>query len=247
MFRKKIAAGTKHAKHSIAWRGHEVTRIEAFSDAMFAFGITLLIVSLEVPNSYHELMHGMRMFIPFAICFTMVFMIWYAQNIFFRRYGLHDTTTVVLNGILMFVVLFFIYPLKFLFRGMFSGGFIIEDTRQVAHLFYIYSGGFMVIYLLFAAMYKNALSHREALNLTPSELFQTRSHMYGHLAVASVGLLSIIIATIDNGTRGWAGMIYFLIGPIMTIFYSKRHKKHRELFPKPVPVEQQPADDVAGE
>ena len=29
-------------------RGHEVKRIEAFSDAVFAFAVTLLIVSLEV-------------------------------------------------------------------------------------------------------------------------------------------------------------------------------------------------------
>lgn len=244
MFRKKLAAKTKPGKDDIAWRGHEVTRIEAFSDAMFAFGITLLIVSLEVPRSYHELMNGMLMFMPFAICFTIVFMIWYAQNIFFRRYGLHDTTTVVLNGILMFVVLFFIYPLKYLFRGMFSGGLVIENTRQIAYLFYIYSGGFMVIYLLFAAMYNNALRHREALNLTPSELFQTRSHLYGHLAIAGVGMLSIIIAYFDTGTNGWAGLIYFLIGPVMTVLYSKRHSRHRRLFPQTKPVIDEPADDI---
>lgn len=34
------------------FRGHEVRRIEAFSDAVFAFAVTLLIVSLEVPRSF---------------------------------------------------------------------------------------------------------------------------------------------------------------------------------------------------
>ena len=32
-------------------RHHEVTRIEGFSDAVFAFSLTLLVVSLEVPKS----------------------------------------------------------------------------------------------------------------------------------------------------------------------------------------------------
>ena len=37
-------------------RGHVVTRIEAFSDAVFAFAIALLIVALEVPKTYKALM-----------------------------------------------------------------------------------------------------------------------------------------------------------------------------------------------
>ena len=39
---------------------HDVTRIEAFSDAVFGFAITLLVVSLEVPNSFDELLQVMR-------------------------------------------------------------------------------------------------------------------------------------------------------------------------------------------
>src|SRR3954447_42746 len=97
------------------WRSHEITRVEGFSDAVFGFAVTLLIVSLEVPRTSTELLETMRGFGAFVITFMMLAGLWYAQFSFFRRYGLEDRTTVVLNLVLLFNVLFFVYPLKFLF------------------------------------------------------------------------------------------------------------------------------------
>ena len=83
----------------------EISRLEAFSDAVFAFALTLLVVSLEVPSSYAELMNTMRGFVPFACTFALVTWIWYEHNKFFRRYGLEDPFTVFINGTLLFLVL----------------------------------------------------------------------------------------------------------------------------------------------
>jgi hypothetical protein len=97
------------------WRGGEITRIEGFSDAVFAFAVTLLVVSLEVPKTFDELIGAMRGFVTFAICFALLTQVWYDQNRFFRRYGLQDVYTIFLNLLLMFTVLFYVYPLKFMF------------------------------------------------------------------------------------------------------------------------------------
>ena len=93
----------------------EVSRIEGFSDAVFAFAVTLLVVSLEVPHTFDELWAAMRQFFAFAICFALLFQVWWRHFNFFRRYGLEDAPTIVLTGILLFVVLFYVYPLKFVF------------------------------------------------------------------------------------------------------------------------------------
>jgi len=62
-------------------------------------------------SGLHEIVRG---FVPFAICFTMLLTLWYAHYVFFRRYALHDQFTILLNSCLLFVVLFYVYPLKFL-------------------------------------------------------------------------------------------------------------------------------------
>ena len=87
-------------------RRHGISRLEAFSDAVFAFALTLLVVALEVPKSYDELMELVGGFLSFACCFSVLVWVWYEHNLFFRRYGLQDPYTVFLNGGLLFVVLF---------------------------------------------------------------------------------------------------------------------------------------------
>ncbi len=120
LIKKKQSSGRKPE-----WRSHEISRIEGLSDAVFAFAVTLLVVSLEVPRTFAELSEVIHGFIPFAICFAMLFQIWYGQFLWFRRYLLRDAAAVALNAALILVVMFYVYPLKFLFTylvNIWTGG-----------------------------------------------------------------------------------------------------------------------------
>src|SRR2546423_5465087 len=117
MFRKAAAKKKLGAREGFHWRGEDITRIEGLSDAVFGFAIALLIVSTEVPKTYQELMLTLKGFFAFAVCFTLLMGIWYKHYLYFRRYNLEDMTSVVLSMVLLFLVLFFTYPLKYLFMA----------------------------------------------------------------------------------------------------------------------------------
>jgi hypothetical protein len=216
--------------HGIRWRSHEITRIEGFSDAVFAFAVTLLVVSLEVPETFHELRESMDGFIAFALGFALLFWIWHCQYLFFRRYAMNDGWTLALNGALLFVVLFFVYPLKFLFvnlvrmiagrdmRVAMPDGTLhpaIERGEGVP-LMVIYGAGYAAIFLLFWLLYRHAHARRDSLGLDAVEAFLTRAFGRAHLLNAGVGCLSILIVLV-GGDRfsGVAGWTYALVGPLL--------------------------------
>ncbi len=238
MFRKAVADSMEFDK-DFRLRGHEVRRIEAFSDAVFAFAVTLLIVSLEVPKNFEELMATMRGFFAFGISFALLMSIWHEQNLFFRRYGLDDVTTIVLNSALIFLVLFYVYPLKFLFTLLFNkqsfetGGIINAiSIKNVPTLMEIYGAGFMSIYFLFCLMYLHARRKRHVLQLSGSELFDTHTRMYKCLVFIGVGALSVITALLAPAEQvGISGFVYFLIGPVVTILFRYRSKRKKKLYP----------------
>ena len=238
MFRRSIANKIEGDKNEFRFRGHEVKRIEAFSDAVFAFAVTLLIVSLEVPKSYEELLITMRGFFAFGISFILLMFIWYEQNIFFRRYGLDDLLTVVLNCTLIFLVLFYVYPLKFLFTLVFSqqiygdgrSPFIIQAT-ELPQLMVIYATGYILIYFLFSLMYVHALRKRAQLELTERELFESKTKIYKNLILIAIGVISILVTLgVKPENAGFGGFVYFLIGPAYSIFFRYRNGRRRKLF-----------------
>ena len=170
-------------------RRREVSRVEGFSDAMFAFAITLLVVSLEVSKTFGELLAAIRGFPAFAVCFALLFQVWWRHYKFFRAYDLEDGPVIAMTGTLLFVVLFYVYPLKFLWsvvflqilgRRLLGGGHGADEmlrASQVPMLFEIYGAGVAATFGILAAMYRHAYAHRAELGLTPADVIDTRLHI----------------------------------------------------------------------
>jgi uncharacterized membrane protein len=207
-------------------RGREVTRLEGFSDAVFGFALTLLVVSLEVPESFPALKQTLSGFIPFAATFAIVSWIWIEHYSFFLRFSLRDNLTVFLNLVLLFVVLFFAYPLKFVLTrlvagmtgiGMPAGNQGLESLppADARLLMVTYSAGFVAVFTILALFYWNALRRREELALTPLEAFDARAGVRAHLLSVAIGTVSIVAALMLPMSRFWiAGFVYFLLGPV---------------------------------
>jgi uncharacterized membrane protein len=199
-------------------RHREVSRIEGFSDAVFGFAITLLVVSLEVPRTFDELLHVMRGFPAFAVSFVLIFQIWRRHYLFFRSYDIEDSTVVVLTGALLFVVLFYVYPLKFVWSlalAQFQGAGEGERIRseQWPLLMEIYGAGVIAIFGLLALLYAHAYRLRAQLGLSAAEIVWARVQVMRNAAIALWGVLSILICV--AGGRAWlsaAGFVYFGIG-----------------------------------
>ena len=202
--------------------------MEGFSDAVFAFAITLLVVSLEVPTTFDELLATMRGFFAFAICFYLL-VVWFEHYKFFRRYGLDDFYTMRLNAALLFIVLFYVYPLKFLFTLLVdqllgystvvnpSTGAIEEiESGQLPLLMVIYGTGFIAVQLVFVLLYLRAYVLRDALGLDAHERSITREEVQSFLLAMGVGLTSITIAVLGGEeATSLAGYAYLLLLPLL--------------------------------
>ena len=221
------------------WRGREIARIEGLSDAVFAFSVTLLVVSLEVPKTFNELAALMRGFVPFAISFFLLLQIWHEQYRFFRRYNLQDAVSTVLNCILLFVVLFYVYPLKFLWTFLMSAwlghGAIprvslpngaseaMLEPHQLSQLMAIFSGGYLAVSCIFLLLFAHALRRHNQLELDTREIHLTKVSIGAAAIQGFTATASLIIALTRRGTDWRVGRgrsTPSLLAPGFTIYYT---------------------------
>ncbi|MGB8509615.1 MAG: TMEM175 family protein [Pyrinomonadaceae bacterium] len=210
--------------------GGEVTRIEALSDAVFGFAITLLVVSLEVPQTFNELLVTMRGFFAFTITFFMLFHVWFTQYRYFRRYGLNDNFTIWINALLIFVILFYVYPLKFVWSLIINQIFRFPMTvhregvvpeppiapGQVPLMMTVFGVGYVAVFLIFTLLYWHAYRLRAHLDLNELERHDTRNEIQENALNVMVGLLAIFAANFTP-FGGLSGLVYMLVGPAQSI------------------------------
>lgn len=229
MFGKKTKGLHGHAK--FIKRGKEIVRVEALSDAVFAFSVSLLVASLEVPQTFEELLPIIKGALPFFATVALLFLFWYQQYMFFRYYGLNDFITILLNLCYLALILFYVYPLKFLFSVLLSSwtginlfpkaaekGLTILSNHDFPYLIILFGAGYFFIWLLVYFMYSRAAYFSKQLQLNNYEILFTQKEKRGALWNALVALASIILALC--GAPSLSGICYLFI-PLL-LFINQR-------------------------
>lgn len=220
-------------------RGEEMTRLEMFSDAAFAFAMTMQVVAAEkIPRTFAELTLALKGAPAFAASFTLIMLFWAGHRRWSRRYGLEDAVSVMLSLALVFVILVYIYPLRLMasvLLNYMSGGALpseleIRSGDDLAGLFIVFGVGYAALATILALLHRRALALREPLALDRAEVAMARFEVVEWGVGALVGLASAAMAAFAPGQlRYFAGFVYMVLPIVMPLLGVRRGRVVEEL------------------
>jgi uncharacterized membrane protein len=128
----------------------ETSRIEAFSDGVFAIAITLLVLDIDVPESaFANLWRGFvdqwPAYLAYATSFVTIGGIWMLHHGVFRRLRYANNAVMRINLALLMAVSFLPFPTRLVAEAITSGS--AERAAVV-----IYGGSLLLISLTFGAL-----------------------------------------------------------------------------------------------
>jgi hypothetical protein len=200
-------------------RGLQMTRLETFIDAAFAFAITMLVIAAQqIPDDIETLLAAFKNVPAFVTSVIVLGIFWRGHWLWSRRYGLEDGASIFISWAMMVTILIYIYPLKAIFSAMW---FLLSDGQlghklgshsetQERALFAIFALGFTAIVLEVLLLNLRAWQLREPLRLNARERLITQYEISGWGVPVGVGLLSFVLALIlPEQQIAWSGWIYF--------------------------------------
>ena len=221
-------------------RGADMTRLETFVDAAFAFALTLLVISFDnIPASMTELAEAMRGIPAFAASFALICMFWVAHRQWSQRYGLDDAVSTLISFGLVFVVLIYVFPLRVMTAAAMSsltGGwapsdFVLASYADGRALLVTYGTGFAAANLCLVLLNLHALRVAERLSLDRYERFVTRATAIAWSIVGAAGLASAALALVLPDDRIWlASWFYFslaIVMPMYGVFADRRARRYQ--------------------
>jgi Endosomal/lysosomal potassium channel TMEM175 len=200
-------------------RGMEMTRLETFIDAAFAFAISMLVIApQQIPDNIEALLGAFKNVPAFVASIIVLGIFWRGHWLWSRRYGLEDGVSIFISWALLVTVLIYIYPLKAIFGAMW---FLLSDGQvgqrlglrtdaEARAIFAIFAIGFTALALEIVLLNLRAWQLREPLRLDKREKFITRWEILGWSVPVAVGLLSLGLAlTFPSNQIAWSGWVYF--------------------------------------
>lgn len=216
-------------------RGLEMTRLEAYTDAAFAFATTMLIISQSgIPRSVNDLIGALKDIPAFLASFAAITSFWYAHRQWSRRYGLEDGLTTLISLGLVFVMLIFVFPLKMVYSALFSWisagllptNFALKNISDLPRLFLIFGIGFWCLTSLVVLLYIRALRAADKLLLNSFERLKTVAAAFSFGVLATTGLVSGMWAGLLPLKWGvWAGFWYCTLPismPLVAVIFNRK-------------------------
>jgi uncharacterized membrane protein len=116
--------------------GFDTSRLEAFSDGIFAIAITLLVLEISVPEeAFDDLWRGILdqwpSYLAYVTSFLTIGGLWIVHHGIFQRLRAVDATTLILNVLLLMLVSFLPFP-----TGLAAEAIDLEDAERTAIIFY---------------------------------------------------------------------------------------------------------------
>ena len=130
------------------------SRIEAFSDGVFAIAITLLIIEVRVPEAepghlLEALLDQWPSYVAYAVSFLVIGVIWANHHAVFERIERSDGRLLFLNLLLLMSVAFIPFPTALLADYLQAG----HDARVAA---FVYSATMTAMGLAFSGVWAHA-------------------------------------------------------------------------------------------
>jgi uncharacterized membrane protein len=187
------------------------TRVEAFSDGVFAIAATLLVLDLRMPELppeavahgalTAEILHAWPKLLSYVISFAIVGFFWVWHHLMFHYVRTTDRTFLFLNNLFLMLVAFMPYPAGLL--GRYGG------TRLAVTL---YGGTLVAIGLVYVALWRYASNAHRLIDpgLSP-RLVRRVSHII--LAAPIVNALAVGVGLVQPR----ASLVMFLLVPLAYI------------------------------
>jgi len=212
----------------IHYRGENPSRLDNLTDGVFGIAITLLIFNLSNPNSFEDLITFTKTLPAFLISIGFLVMIWKEHLRFSEIYTLQDIVLVIYNTLFIALIIFYVYPLRFL--TLFLTNFFFDtniDVRikgsQVPELMIYYGFIAFALYFILFLFYHRAHQLRDKIKLNEFEVLYTRLQRKRFILMFAIPLLSIV-ATFILSLFSFVlasiigGVIYNLYFPAMMIW-----------------------------
>lgn len=208
-------------------RGLETTRLDTLVDAAFAFVLSILVISQTgVPETYIELVAGIKSIPALAMSFLVLMLFWLTHREWSRRFGIESKITVVISVSLVFALLIYVYPLRLLFESMFNSlsfgflpvNFTINSSKELRGFFAFYSSGYLVMCLLIGGLQYSALKRAKLLGLSKFEYWDTRTAFIQWIISGLIAIIALIMAiTLPINLLTLAGYVYFSVFVVQII------------------------------